>query len=47
LRLGHLRVRDFPEMKIEEGIVEFEQIPTLVVVRPELSKTRQSNTSPS
>jgi len=33
-----LRVRDFPEMKIEEDTVEFERIPTMVVVRPELSK---------
>ena len=33
-----LRVRDFPEMRIEEDTVEFERIPTMVVVRPELSK---------
>jgi len=33
-----LRVRDFPEMKIEGETVEFEHIPTIVVVRPELSK---------
>jgi len=38
--LDGLRVRDFPEMKIEDGTVEFEQIPTMVVVRPELSKAR-------
>jgi len=38
--LDGLRVRDFPEIKIEGGTVEFEQIPTLVVVRPELSKAR-------
>ncbi|RLI40333.1 site-specific integrase, partial [Candidatus Bathyarchaeota archaeon] len=38
--LDGLRVRDFPEIKIEGGTVEFEQIPTMVVVRPELSKAR-------
>jgi len=35
-----LRVMDFPEMRIEGGTVEFEQVPTMVVVRPELSKAR-------
>ncbi|MEM2507400.1 MAG: site-specific integrase, partial [Nitrososphaeria archaeon] len=33
-----LRVKDFPEMKIEKGEVIFEKIPTMVVVRRELSK---------
>jgi len=33
-----LRVKDFPEMKIENGQVTFEKMPTMVVVRPELSK---------
>ena len=33
-----LRVRDLPEMEIEEQTVEFKCIPTLVVVRRELSK---------
>jgi len=33
-----LRVRDFPEMRIEGDTVEFERTPTIVVVRPELSK---------
>ncbi|MEM0358038.1 MAG: site-specific integrase [Candidatus Bathyarchaeia archaeon] len=33
-----LRVKDFPEMKIENGEVIFEKIPTIVVVRRELSK---------
>jgi len=33
-----LRVKDLPEMKIEDGVVEFEAVPTLVVVRRELSK---------
>lgn len=34
-----LRVRDFPEMKVESGTVEFEIVPTLVRVRRELSKS--------
>ncbi|MEM2868166.1 MAG: hypothetical protein QXR84_06770, partial [Candidatus Bathyarchaeia archaeon] len=33
-----LRVRDFPEMRIENGEVIFDKIPTMVIVRPELSK---------
>ncbi|MHA1632247.1 MAG: site-specific integrase [Candidatus Freyarchaeota archaeon] len=33
-----LRIKDFPEMRIEGDTVEFERIPTMVVVRPELSK---------
>ena len=33
-----LRVRDLPEMRVEDGAVEFEAVPTLVVVRRELSK---------
>lgn len=33
-----LRIGDLPEMRIEGGSVEFEQIPTMVVVRPQLSK---------
>jgi len=35
-----LTLRDFPELKIENGQVTFEKIPTMVVVRPTLSKTR-------
>ena len=35
-----LRVRDFPEMRIEGNAVKFERIPTMVIVRPELSKAR-------
>lgn len=35
-----LRVKDLPEMEITNGAVEFEQSPTMVVVRPELSKAR-------
>jgi hypothetical protein len=33
-----LRIRDLPEMKVEEETVMFEAVPTLVVVRRELSK---------
>jgi len=33
-----LRVRDLPEMRVEGKTVEFEAVPTLVVVRRELSK---------
>jgi integrase len=34
-----LTVGDLPELKIEDGKVEFENIPTLVIVRKELSKS--------
>ena len=33
-----LRIGDFPEIKIERGLVRFEQKPALTVVRKELSK---------
>ncbi|MDH5771380.1 MAG: site-specific integrase, partial [Candidatus Bathyarchaeota archaeon] len=33
-----LRIRDIPEMKVEDDSVNFEQIPPLVIVRKELSK---------
>ncbi|MBC7078682.1 MAG: site-specific integrase, partial [Synergistales bacterium] len=33
-----LRIRDFPEMRIEDSQVIFERTPTMVIVRPELSK---------
>ena len=33
-----LRIRDLPEMKVEKGEVVFEKVPTMVVVRRELSK---------
>jgi len=33
-----LRIGDFPELSIKDGSVEFERIPTMVVVRKELSK---------
>lgn len=36
-----LRVGDLPELRIEDGKVSFEKIPTMVVVRAPLSKTRQ------
>jgi len=35
-----LRIGDLPEMEVEEGRVEFRRIPTMVVVRPTLSKAR-------
>lgn len=34
-----LTIRDFPELKIENGSIEFEKIPTIIMIRPELSKT--------
>ena len=33
-----LRVRDLPEATVEEGTIEFERVPTIVVVREPLSK---------
>lgn len=36
-----LRVRDFPELKIEGSTVTFTKIPTMVRVREELSKSRR------
>ena len=36
-----LRIRDFPELKINDDIVEFNKIPTMVIVRSELSKSRK------
>jgi hypothetical protein len=33
-----LRIRDLPELKVEGGLVEFEQMPTIVFVKKELSK---------
>jgi len=35
-----LMLKDFPELKIKGGKVEFEKIPTMLVIRPSLSKTR-------
>jgi integrase len=34
-----LRIKDIPELKINGETVEFEKIPTMVIIRPELSKT--------
>ena len=36
-----LKLADFPEVKIMKGKVEFERIPTLIKVRPSLSKSRR------
>jgi hypothetical protein len=33
-----LRIKDLPEIKIEKGSVDFEQIPTMLIARRELSK---------
>jgi hypothetical protein len=35
-----LRIKDLPEMRVKGDSVDFEQIPALVIVRKELSKTR-------
>ena len=35
-----LRLKDFPELKIQKDKVIFEKIPSMVIVRPTLSKTR-------
>jgi hypothetical protein len=40
LGLDGLKVRDFKELKIDENGATFTKIPTLIVVREELSKTR-------
>ena len=32
---------DFPEMRIENGEIVFDKIPTMVVIRPELSKSKR------
>ena len=34
-------VSDIPDMKIHSGVVSFEKIPAMIVVRPELSKSRK------
>ncbi|MEM4067877.1 MAG: hypothetical protein QXV17_13565, partial [Candidatus Micrarchaeaceae archaeon] len=36
-----LRISDFPEMEIKDGKVTFKNIPTIVIIRPELSKSRR------
>ena len=40
LGLDGLRVKDFPELELKDGAVTFTKIPTMVVVRDELSKAR-------
>jgi hypothetical protein len=40
LGLEGLRIKDLPELKLSGGKVEFTKIPTIVVVREELSKSR-------
>ncbi len=35
-----LRLKDFPELRIKGTHIEFEHVPAMVVVRPELSKAR-------
>jgi hypothetical protein len=35
-----LRIRDLPELKIEGNEINFKKMPTMVVIRPELSKTK-------
>ncbi|MCL4344440.1 MAG: site-specific integrase [Nitrososphaerota archaeon] len=36
-----LKVRDFPEMEIKDGKVSFRKVPTMIVVRASLSKSRR------
>ncbi|MEM3192668.1 MAG: site-specific integrase [Candidatus Parvarchaeota archaeon] len=36
-----LRISDFPEMEIKDGKVTFKNIPTIVIIRPELSKSKR------
>jgi len=36
-----LRIKDFPEIEINDGTIEFKKIPTMIIVRPELSKSRK------
>lgn len=36
-----LKLRDFPELGIGENKVTFQRIPTMIIVRPELSKARK------
>jgi len=35
-----LTLRDLPELRIEKGEVSFEKVPTMIIVRPNLSKAR-------
>jgi len=36
-----LKVMDFPELEIKDNEVTFTEIPTMIIIRPELSKTRK------
>ncbi len=36
-----LRVKDIPDIEIKEKVITFAKMPAMIVVRPELSKTRQ------
>jgi len=36
-----LRIKDFPELRIQGEDLAFETVPTFIIVRPELSKTRR------
>jgi len=36
-----LKVMDFPELEIKDNEVTFTKIPTMIIIRPELSKTRK------
>ncbi|MEM3393212.1 MAG: site-specific integrase [Candidatus Bathyarchaeia archaeon] len=35
-----LRIKDFPEIEVKDGVIEFKKIPTIAIVRKELSKAR-------
>jgi hypothetical protein len=39
--LEGLRIKDFPELEIKDGKVSFKKIPTMVVIREEISKIRK------
>jgi len=36
-----LKVMDFPELEIKDSEVTFTKVPTMIIIRPELSKTRK------
>jgi len=36
-----LKVKDFPELEINDNEATFSKIPTMIIIRPELSKTRK------
>jgi len=36
-----LKIMDFPELEIKDNEVTFTKIPTMIIIRPELSKTRK------